>query len=392
MTGRTCLSAILILLALPTILMATTWRVEPDGSGDVPTIQAAIDTLAPGDTLILGSGVFRGTGNYNVTIPGKSFFMESETGDPAGCIIDCEGHLGSPRRAFLFQGGANPTIEGITIENGNVPATGGAIYCQGDPVLRNCVFNSNYSGGLGGAICYDYGDGFPVLEKCVFTSNQAPGGGAVYIAGITYEVTIDSCYFYGNTSAEGGAIYCEGHEAIAYIRNSVFSENSASTAGGAIKVDLMAALIRNCTFFANSAPEGSGIRCTTAGSFGYPTAGVEKCIIPFGVGGSGYYQGYVYPDTYPLQCTDMYGNEGGDWVNGVEDRLGVDGNFSKDPAFCNYEMEPYDLSLCDNSPCLPGNHPDGYACGLVGALGGGCVCDPTRAQPSTWGTIKSMYR
>ena len=26
-----------------------------------------------------------------------------------------------------------------------------------------------------------------------------------------------------------------------------------------------------------------------------------------------------------------------------------------------------------NSPCLPGNHPDGYDCGLIGALGEGCA-------------------
>jgi hypothetical protein len=93
-----------------------------------------------------------------------------------------------------------------------------------------------------------------------------------------------------------------------------------------------------------------------------------------------------------LYCTNIYGNEGGDWVDSLAVWLGVHGNFSADPAFCNPDISPYDLGLCQNSPCLPGNHPDGYDCGLVGALGEGCVCDPTSTRPSTWGAIKAMYR
>jgi hypothetical protein len=41
---------------------------------------------------------------------------------------------------------------------------------------------------------------------------------------------------------------------------------------------------------------------------------------------------------------------------------------------------------------LPGNHPDGYDCGLIGALGQGCICGPSPTVGTTWGAIKSIYR
>ena len=35
-----------------------------------------------------------------------------------------------------------------------------------------------------------------------------------------------------------------------------------------------------------------------------------------------------------------------------------------------------DFTLEACSPCLPGNHPDGDACGPIGALDEGCPCGP----------------
>ena len=38
---------------------------------------------------------------------------------------------------------------------------------------------------------------------------------------------------------------------------------------------------------------------------------------------------------------------------------------SADLLFCDAENGDYTLDAC--SPCLPGNHPDGVDCGLIGA-------------------------
>ena len=71
----------------------------------------------------------------------------------------------------------------------------------------------------------------------------------------------------------------------------------------------------------------------------------------------------------------------------------IDGNFSADPLFCNPDAG--DFTLAADSPCLPGQHPHGDDCGLIGALGQGCassteVPDPS-VLPTTWGVVKSLF-
>lgn len=61
-------------------------------------------------------------------------------------------------------------------------------------------------------------------------------------------------------------------------------------------------------------------------------------------------------------------------------------NFSADPMFCGLE----NYSLQSDSPCAPGNHPDGIDCGLIGPLPVGC--GPLGIETRTWGSIKAMYR
>jgi hypothetical protein len=370
-------------MLLSSLVLGSTWYVKPDGTGDVPTIQAGIDSAASGDTVLLAGGTFHGTGNHNILVSGGPILIKSETGDPQDCIIDCDGYLGPGRYGFRFQSEA--FLSGITVMNGNVMDNGGAVYCESSTTIRDCVFLSNQSAYWGGAVCF-YSSGYPVLKNCTFALNMAGDwGGAITIQGIELDVTIDSCTFYDNHATSGGAILCYMHEASATILNSVFYQNSATVRGGALHVDDMSTSTIGCTFNANSAPVGSAISTFT-------TLHVDNCIIANGTGGEGYYYSESTMLDPSISCTDIYGNEGGNWVGRLTNKLGLDGNFSGDPAFCDAEIEPYDLRLCNDSPCLLGNHPDGYNCGLIGALGQGCICDPTGATASTWSAIKSMYR
>jgi hypothetical protein len=76
-----------------------------------------------------------------------------------------------------------------------------------------------------------------------------------------------------------------------------------------------------------------------------------------------------------IECNDVVGHP-----------LDFDGNcepdatnFAADPLFCDPTGGNY--SLRDDSPCAPGNHPGGEACGLVGALGIGCTLVDVDATP-----------
>ena len=68
-----------------------------------------------------------------------------------------------------------------------------------------------------------------------------------------------------------------------------------------------------------------------------------------------------------ISCSDVFGNEGGDWVGDLVDDLGVNGNICADPLFC--DAADGDLSIRDDSPCAPGQDP---GCGIIGALPVGC--------------------
>jgi len=85
-------------------LTGTACRVEPDGTGDMPTIQAAIDAVAEGDTVVLAPGTYRGPRNRDISFRGKSILAWSDTrGDEA--VIDCTGISGEIHCGFEFSNG-----------------------------------------------------------------------------------------------------------------------------------------------------------------------------------------------------------------------------------------------------------------------------------------------
>ncbi|MEA3409806.1 MAG: hypothetical protein U9Q95_05610, partial [Candidatus Eisenbacteria bacterium] len=164
--------------------------------------------------------------------------------------------------------------------------------------------------------------------------------------------------------------------------------NTAAGAGGGMRCALSASpTLTNATFYGNVGAHGSGLYCGDTSS-----ATLTNCIIAFGgdassavkCGGAG---------SAALSASDVYGNGGGDWVDCIAGQGTVNGNFSADPLFCHAELG--DLTLHANSPCLPGNHPDGGDYGLIGAWGVGCsatgIAAATTVQTS-WGAIKATYR
>ncbi|HXS08850.1 MAG TPA: hypothetical protein VN852_02595, partial [Candidatus Krumholzibacteria bacterium] len=51
------------LLVLPATVLAATWTVKPDGTGDSPSIKAAILAASNGDVILLTDGTFSGAAN-----------------------------------------------------------------------------------------------------------------------------------------------------------------------------------------------------------------------------------------------------------------------------------------------------------------------------------------
>jgi len=338
--------------------LAATWIVHPDGTGDFPTIRAAVEGASSGDVIELADGIFAGEGNRDVDLLGKTLVIRSASGNPSSCILDCEGQSGWPRRAFLLQSGEVPgtAVEGLTIRNGRAWHTGFAI--QGGAILA-----------MSGAHLR--------IERCVFENNEALDfdwgayGGAVHAA--LSDVEVIDCVFSGNRADTGGAL--SGWFSI--IRGCTFVDNAAIESDGAVRV-LSSALIENCTFVRNTAPWG-GVVHMMAGAeltLRHTILAFNQCEGAI----SGTDRG-----TAQLSCCDLYGNEGGDWIGAIADQLGVSGNLNADPRFCAPAAD--DFGLADDSPCSPGQNPE---CGLIGAWPVACAGVPARAV--RWGFLKSLYR
>lgn len=118
-----CVTLLAMVLALFATASATTYIVTPDGNGDFPTIQAAIDAAGNGDVIELTDGTFRGAGNRDIDFLGKAVTLRSQSGDPAACVLDCEGTWDEPHRCFYFlnEEDASTVIQGITIANAHSP-------------------------------------------------------------------------------------------------------------------------------------------------------------------------------------------------------------------------------------------------------------------------------
>ncbi len=163
-------------------------------------------------------------------------------------------------------------------------------------------------------------------------------------------------------SARGGAIYC--HTSTPVFAECIFFENSAQTYGGAFAGYSASPVFARCTFYGNTAVDHGAAMSYQSSSF--PT--IETTIIANSTHGEAVScDSLSLPD---LACCDIYGNAGGDWIGIIAGQEGVDGNFSAHPLLC--DPRGGDFTLAANSPCLPGNHPNGDDCGLIGALGEGC--------------------
>lgn len=431
------LYALLGIFVLVSGVSARTWYITPDGTGEASTIQAGLDSATAGDIVLVECGTY-----YEHDILMKSgVTLISTSGDPACVTIDAQ-----QQGRVIYCNGVNSStrIEGLTLTGGRVAGNneGGGLYCRNGarPRLAHMVFHNNAVGdgveGFGGGMAATWGAEVHLMDA-VFSGNTAGSGGGLFAAegnvvrledvtflgnscrftggGFGYEV-VDSAFlnnvsFIDNTSEmSGGGMYCQIIEQDNIISGCLFKGNACNDIGGGVYLLTENPEFHNCIFTENTAEYGGGLgcdwylgpdlyNCTLHGNhaahgccisgYYYNDFELFNTILAYGTGGASLYS---YPaGNYQLSCCDIYGNEGGDYT-GIEDQLGIRGNIRTCPAFCNGTTAPFDLHLCDGSECAPGNHPDGYDCGLIGALGVGCSCGPSVTERTTWGGIKSIYR
>ena len=447
--SRGCALAASALLAPP--LFAAEFSIQPDGSGDYPTIQAAVDAAQPLDVIILEDGLFTGPGNRDIRFDGKDVVVRSRNG-AASCTIDTEGSSADPHRAFRLDGGetAASRIEGITITGGFVKGVfpesggGGILVAYGShPTITHCVFDANEAGVEGfGAGLLAWEDCDITLTDCVFVNGVSGwyGGGFVlrkFCDATVERVVVDNCY----AQHGGGGVSITNSNPT--VTDCVFSNNWVDEAGGGGMLVKAAAqpVFTRCVFAGNRAWTGPGIGtgndpivtvvdCLFEGNHSFGVAGaavaveagtimtITRCTfaqngsnqpaqhlmvslaectvrnsIFFG-GCTGTFPIYLYSSgVLDIDCSLIEGGPAG--FGGSGTLVYGAGNVDADPMFCELapcESDPWpvgDYRVAADSPVvdLPG-------CGIVGAFPVGCSVTSAGAtlESRTWSSVKSLYR
>jgi len=387
-------------------VVAATYVLSPDGLGDYPTIQAAVDAAVDGDVIELTDGTFMGDGNRDIVVPSENITIRSQSGDPTMCGVNCGGAQADEHRGFHFTstGSGVARLEGVGIIGGFTTTSGAGIWIDGgdaeivDCMLYACHVGASRSEGGGGIAVTSLAD--PTLTGCLITgcSGSYGGGMRVFGAGGTYE----SCTFNDNTASEiGGGVYVSAVGTFTMTSCEITS-NTADRAGGVRLsggtpelvdcvvarnwaaeghsggVWLQSGALTNCTIVDNLSTQWGGNITCAAGS-----GVISHCIVAFADAGDGIYADD--PGNAPvMNCCDVYGNVGDDYGGSIDDQTGLNGNISVDPELCGLGIADY--RLFDTSPCLPGGND---CMVLLGALGIGC---DSPVEPLSWGGIKALYR
>ena len=327
----------------PTNICPRVRTVCPDGHAEFTLIQDALDAAAACDTVELcDDWTFTGDRNRDLDFRGKQICLRSHSGDPARCIIDVRG--GGHRGIYFHSGDeSEAVVEGITIRRGGPYSEidrGGGILCEGvSPTIQNCRFE--LCDGLEGGAIY-CSQASSRITGCSFENNYASniGGG---LCCFNSSPVIDRCTFADNEAGQGGGVY--GFHSILGIAQTTFTNNGADFGGGIACIEQSAAT-------------------------------VSHSIVAFGTRGEAVMCGSGSSAT--LDCCDLFGNAGGDWVGYVQGQLGQAGNIGEDPLFCwgASQISPY--TVHSDSPCGPDHNP---VCGLIGAWSVDCSASGIAEDP-----------
>ncbi len=248
---------------------AATYLVKPDGTGDFPTIQQAVDATVEGDVVELDDGTFTGAGNVSIRIYDHPITLRSRSGDRDACVID--GRDESDVWGVSFFGASDgAAIESITVTR----AADDGIKSTSDVTIRDCVvmdtsdhgISITYAGGqvLGCLVtrCYSaFGggggiyvrEGSPLIADCSIidnSSNAASGGIRIQDA----NPTVRDTEIIGNVGGVGGGVLAEGGT----LLRCTIRENEGIIRGGGASLHA-GSVMSDCLVEENIARDGAGV-------------------------------------------------------------------------------------------------------------------------------------
>ena len=330
----------------------------------LPTIQAAIDAVAEGGTVVVAPGVYR----ENLKFQGRRVEVRSSAG-PLATVIDGGGtgpvvafHQSETRdtslRGFTVRNGnpsgivilnASPTIADNLIAGNSAEAGAGILVADSSARIEHNVVRGNtatHSHGGGGVYLY-HATGAEVVGNTIEHNSAATGGGML-LGDAGTPVVRDNVFRSNRATGDGGGMTIDGASRPLVSQN-VFVDNDASWKGGALSISVLVteqgATVANNTLVGNRAPLGATVY--SRGDWmavnnimsGPPTTEVVRC--------EGATSGRFF-------YNDVYNGTAAPFVV-CPDTTGMVGNISVEPR-----LGP-DFGLLPGSPAIDAGHDDPLA-------------------------------
>lgn len=281
----------------------------------------------------------------NIAEEGGGLFIRDKTTEREINITLNYCHFESNEGTQLVIVSCDPIIKGCQFIDGDC---GLATYTCPTTTVQNCLFRNNSRGA-------EVSGGSSFFDSCIWEDNSLYGGhgGGLYVRG---GLTLENCYFVNNYASygAGGVYYTSSNNFGSIIMKECLFENNATNGstlpvegGGAIVITSSAnnSLVENCTFFNNNSATGyGGSLCILLGNIQ-----IDNSIISHGEMGKSIY--LADEATLTINCTDIWGNIDGDWVDDFESLENQNGNFSLDPQYSNSS-----LNIEPSSPCATNNN------------------------------------
>ena len=337
-----------------------------------PTIQAAIDAAAPGDTVSVSPGVY----HELIDNHSKAITIES-TGGASVTTID--GGMAGTVVRLIANPGETPVLRGFTIRNGLGSSFGGGVFTFGGPALiEHNVVSGNFSCNGGGV---EVSFSSATVQDNVISGNRpnctgGPGGGGILVGGAG-SATISGNLITGNVSpSDGGGISMFAAGTPTISGNTITSNTTSGGNGGGISLGNQSnARIVNNVIFGNTGSSGGGIywlvpfgqpgptliNNTIAGNTGFGSAvfadgfdGTTQVVnnILVGTGSQAALFCGNFNNVIPPIVTfnDVLNAGSGSRYGGIcPDQTGVNGNIAADPLFVNAVS---DFHLRPGSPAI----------------------------------------
>ncbi len=222
--GLACIAALCMVLA--TTVGAVTVRITPDGSGDFPDIQTALNTCVTGDTIMVAPGIFQERIVWPAT---EGLVLIGET-TAEECILDGED---SYRIITMFNPMDDTTvIKGLTLQNGNAGGvSGGGIWCNAgaSPTIEGNVIR--HCSGLGGSGIGCFNGSAPRIIGNTLHDNTGGNGGGIGVRNAS--PTISANWIHHNVGPWGAGIVV-WDASNPTITENLIEDNYATAGGGGI--------------------------------------------------------------------------------------------------------------------------------------------------------------